>query len=91
MAMDDGFDGNANGNLHDFFAHKIRQNLHFALLMNTEHPQFGTRILANPALYKHCNIVRQKSGACADICAFNIRGSWHLGISEQEVKIFEVF
>ena len=55
-AMEEGFAGSG---LHDFFAHKIHQNVHVALLMNTGHPNFVSRILSNPPLYKHCNIVDQ--------------------------------
>ena len=54
-AMDEGFA--ASGSLHDFFAHKVRQNVHVALLMNIGHPNFASRIQSNPSLYKHCSIV----------------------------------
>ena len=57
--MEEGFGGGGSttGNLHDYFAFKIQQNVHVAMIMNTGHQKFASRILSNPSLYKRCNIV----------------------------------
>nr|CAD2197227.1 unnamed protein product [Meloidogyne enterolobii] len=60
-AMEEGFGGGGSttGNLHDYFAFKIQQNVHVAMIMNTGHQKFASRILSNPSLYKRCNIIWQ--------------------------------
>uniref|UniRef100_A0A914LMZ7 Dynein heavy chain n=1 Tax=Meloidogyne incognita TaxID=6306 RepID=A0A914LMZ7_MELIC len=60
-AMEEGFGGGGSttGNLHDYFAFKIQQNVHVAMIMNTRHQKFASRILSNPSLYKRCNIIWQ--------------------------------
>jgi len=57
--MEEGFGGGGSttGNLHDYFAFKIQQNVHVAMIMNTGHQKFASRILSNPSFYKRCNIV----------------------------------
>uniref|UniRef100_A0A183BTS1 Cytoplasmic dynein 2 heavy chain 1 n=1 Tax=Globodera pallida TaxID=36090 RepID=A0A183BTS1_GLOPA len=58
-SMDDGFSG--AGSLHAYFAHRVRSNLHLALLMDVAHPKFVPRILSNPALYKRCIMIWHES------------------------------
>ncbi|KAI9332693.1 dynein heavy chain and region D6 of dynein motor-domain-containing protein [Obelidium mucronatum] len=49
---EDGF----SGSLFEYFVHRVRRNLHIALIMDSINPQFVTNCESNPALYTRCQI-----------------------------------
>ncbi|VDD87205.1 unnamed protein product [Enterobius vermicularis] len=46
-----------NGDVHDFFAYKIKRCMHFVLVMDSDHPDFVRRCIENPFVVKECSVV----------------------------------
>uniref|UniRef100_A0A1I7SEA2 Cytoplasmic dynein 2 heavy chain 1 n=1 Tax=Bursaphelenchus xylophilus TaxID=6326 RepID=A0A1I7SEA2_BURXY len=53
LASADSFDGE----LAEFFAYKIKRNLHVIVILDIEQSNFGQRLQTNPSLYKFCSVI----------------------------------
>uniref|UniRef100_A0A7E4URM5 Cytoplasmic dynein 2 heavy chain 1 n=1 Tax=Panagrellus redivivus TaxID=6233 RepID=A0A7E4URM5_PANRE len=55
--MNGALQDNFSGGTQDYFAYKVKQNLHVALIMDITKPDFKSTLASNPSLYKHCSLV----------------------------------
>ncbi|VDM42915.1 unnamed protein product [Toxocara canis] len=45
------------GDLHSYFAGKVKRNMHIVLIMNVDEAGFAANCDANPSLYKECTVI----------------------------------